>query len=168
MKLTIGFGTSKGWVARLKHFILRDEVSHVWLEYFTEDFGQTVVIHASVGGVQLQPKSHVLKTYNEKFRYETTVDIPGGYATAIESIDTKYDYPGLLFAVVVLYVWRWFRVELKNLLASPDAVICSELVVMCDPTGLIPEWRDLDPERVSPQMLLDICRQSQFFQEVTA
>jgi hypothetical protein len=168
VKLTIGFGTSKGWVAWLKHFLLRDEVTHVWLEYFTEDFGQEVVIHASVGGVQLQPKTHLLKKYKVQSRWVTTVDVPGGYATAIEAIDTKYDYPALLFGVIMLYLYRWFRIEVKNIFASPDAVICSELVVMCDPTGKIPEWRDLDPERVSPQMLLDICRKSDWFEEVSA
>lgn len=168
MRLTIGFGFSKGLAGWFKRLLLRDEVTHVWLEYFNEDFGQEVVIHATVGGVQLQPKSHVLKKYKEKFRYRTSVNVPGGYATAIEAIDTKYDYPGLFFAVIMLYVWRWLRIELNNLLASPTAVICSELVVMCDPTGQIPEWRNLDPEGVSPQMLLDICRESQFFEQEEA
>lgn len=164
MKLTIGFGRSTGLLGKLKWWILRDEATHTWLEYEGPELGRPIMIEAGVLGVAMGLYSKYEKSSVVIARYRTRFDVPGGYASAVSWMGTKYDYLGLLGAILCLWVWRWFKVEIKNPLASPEGVICSELVVRADPTHVIPEWHGLDPERVSPQMILDRCRRGGSFE----
>jgi hypothetical protein len=163
VNLTIGFGRDKGVMGWLKWIILRAEANHCWLEYEGPDLGQPIMIQASTMGVEMCLPKKYEKKAKVVARYRTKFDVPGGYASAVSWMGTKYDYMSLVGAILCLWVWRWFKVEIKNPFASADGVICSELVVRADPAHTIPEWRKFDPERVSPQMLLDVCRREESF-----
>jgi len=166
VKLTIGFGRDKGIVGWVKWLILRAETNHCWLEYEGPELGRPIMIQAGVSGVEMCLPAKYEKKAMVVARYRTRMDVPGGYASAVSWMGTKYDYMGLVGAILCLWVWRWFKVEMKNPFASADGVICSELVVRADPSHVIPEWHGVDPERVSPQMLLDMCRRGSSFVKV--
>jgi hypothetical protein len=128
--------------------------------------GVPVVLHASVGGVQVTPRSSFLYSHTLVSEYafqNVEVDVPG----AIVALGERYDYVGL-FGYVVVAVGRWFGKKLKNPFASPHATVCSEFVFALDrDKSRLPEWSSLVPSSTEPQDLVEIARlHSEHFERV--
>lgn len=159
MKTTICFTTSRSWspVSWLIRKFTGSRVSHVAL--CVDIYGIPVMLHATMGGVQLtlrnrfEADNHIV----EEFRFKPDMTI-GVYHTIAQHLGDRFDYVGLLGHAYVSVVWKWLKRKRRNPLASPSALVCSEFVLHVDPTKQIEEWKWLDPERTTPQDLLDCCQ----------
>lgn len=146
--MTIVFFRGRGIVPRIIALATRSSVSHVGIG--ARFFGLPVVIHATVGGVQVTPRARMPEPTRE---FLVPIERMGRLSLALRELGTKYDYVGLLgFAFVLL--GRWARLKVQNPLASPRAVVCSELVsyVALD---------DIEAaDETTPEDLLEHCQRS--------
>jgi len=155
--VTLVFSTDSSFVARAIRFFTRSRCSHVMIGLELE--GIPVLLHSTAGGVQVTPRRLWFKSNRmvDEYRIRPEVDV----RAAAEKLGQRYDYVALIGYALLIVAWRWFRVKVKNVLASPGAVVCSEFVLELDRGGdLIVEWRGLDPERTHAQDLLAICERS--------
>lgn len=140
--MTIVFTTSNRWLSRLIRWVTRAEVSHVAL------YAGKFIVHADVGGVQVESsraffaKNRLVEAYREDRCTKTCV------THALDMVGARYDYRGF----VRIGLAR-LGVAFRRPLASPRALVCSELVARTIPAFLV-----FDPENVTPQELLDHCR----------
>jgi len=158
--ITIIFSTSTSILSRLIRRFTRSQTSHTAIG--TEMHGVPVVIEATVGGVRIFPRARWQRGRPIVAEARCLLDLERGLAHAIEHVGDRYDYKGLVGNLFVL-IARWLGKKIKNPLASPKAVICSELVLHLDHEGHVPEWKGLDPEATTPEDLLRLCRIGQSF-----
>jgi len=156
--ITLVFTTGKTWslVSWLIKKFTKSESSHVAIGL--EIYGVPVLIHSTMGGVQISPRDKWMTNNYVVEEYEFVPNMSDGIKHACEHLGERYDYVGLLGYAIILIMWRWFRKKMKNPLASPIALVCSEFVCHVDHEKLIEEWMDLDPERTTPQDLIERCR----------
>jgi hypothetical protein len=87
-------------------------------------------------------------------------------ARAAAHLGDRYDYVGL-FGYIPVMIARWLGRKIKNPLAEPGAMVCSEFVLSLDQDGdLVPEWDGISTTGTTPSDLLKICRTSEAFQLV--
>lgn len=157
--LSIVFTVSDSFVSKAIRWVTKSETSHVAIG--TEIFGVPVFMHSTVGGVQITPRERYLKNNRVVAEYVANVDVESKLRNNVmkvaEYLGEKYDYIGLVGYAILIFAWRLFRKKIKNPLASPTAMVCSEFVVHLNADGDIPEWDGLDPERTHPQELLERC-----------
>jgi len=163
--ITVGFSTSSDWISRAIRWITRSRVSHAWL--CLEWYGMLFIIHATVGGVKVTPRSKWESGHNKIVgEFRPKADVTEGVKHALSFLDEEYDYVGILGYIFVVFWKRWFNKKIKNILARPNAMVCSEFLVHLADKGGIPEWRELDPERTTPKDLLEICEKEHSFERV--
>jgi len=168
MKTTICFTTPHTWspLPWLIRKLTRSPVSHVAL--CVEVYGIKTMLHCTVGGVQLSLRDRFEASSKIVEEYAFKPDMTAGVAHAIEQhLGDHYDYVGLLGYAYLLLAWRWLHKKIKNPLASPTALVCSEFVLHVDHGGVLAEWQGLDPERTTAQDLLERCRSGPNFGRVT-
>jgi len=147
-------------LSRLIRRLTRSPVSHAMVGAKVGNV--PVVIEATVGGVKITPRRKFERTNLVVAEFQTPewVDL----TFAVEHVGEHYDYVGLVGHLLCILVWRWFRVYVKNPLASPSAVVCSEFVVRA--VNAL-SFKHLDPERVTPKDLLDACSTSDEFRRLS-
>lgn len=163
--VTIGFSTTDEYLQRLIRWFTRSKTSHCW--FSTELEGVPVIVHATIGGIKIEPRVTWEKHNKIVSEFAYSSDISEGVKHAFTLLGTKYDYVALLGYIFVIFWKRWFGKKIKNFLASPNAMVCSELLVNLAKHGSISEWENLDPERTTPQDLLSICESSESFTKIS-
>lgn len=164
--LTLAFTSSSALISRTIRFFTRSRTSHTAIGL--DLFGTPFFLHATVGGIQMTPRARWLKTNRVVAEFTIVPDLHEGLQTALHHIGDAYDYRGLFGFFFVLLAKKLGRTR-RNLFASPTAMVCSELALHLDLAGSkIQAWRDLDPERTTPEDLLQICEKSAQFVRVTA
>lgn len=153
--MTIVFSTSSGWLSTIIKWFTKSRTSHSMIGI--EIHGIPALIHATMGGVQITPRKKWFKDSILIAEYRILKDLEDGFKHAFSHLGDHYDYVGLLGYIPVM-IGRWFGRKVKNPFASASAVVCSEFVLHLDHDHVIGTWKGLDPERTSPQDLLDICR----------
>ena len=164
MKLTLVFSTGGGIVSRAIRWFTRSRCSHVMIGLSL--FDQDVLLHSTAGGVQFTfPRSKWFRNERLIAEYEIIPDLSAGVPILLEKfLNAHYDYVGVVGGFPLVLLWRrWFKKKIRNPLASPTALFCSEFVLHLDEGGRIPEWKGLDPERTHAQDLLEICETSRSF-----
>lgn len=151
------FTTSTSWLSRAIRWVTGGEVSHVGL--VLDFFSTPVVLHASVGGVEIDKLSTFLKSRTVVAVYRSQTSLLPELSRAVQHIDEQYDYVGLL-GYLVSEVFRRVGMFVRNPLARPDALVCSEFLALA--FGL------KAPENVTPQDLYDFIRVWPKFVEVTS
>jgi hypothetical protein len=146
------------------------ETSHVCLG--TEIFGEPVLVHSALdgatghNGVQITPRSKWEEDNVVVAEYDIVPNVAGNMRPMIRLLCERYDKMGLLGYIIVI-VARWLGKKIMNPLASAGAFVCSRYVIQLDPSGeLIPEWRGLDPEKITPHDLLLLCRSGASFRRI--
>lgn len=162
--ISLCFTTSNGFLSRIIRRVTRSETSHV--AFSTSLHGVPVLVHAALGGVQITPRARWLKQNRLVAEFDVKPDLSMGLAEAVRRVGDRYDYRGLLGHLAVLFAWRWLHRRIQNPFASPVQYVCSELVIRSAVSGKIPEWAHIDPERITPGMLLDLCRMGESFKVI--
>jgi len=157
---TLVFTASNDLLSRSIRWFTKGRASHVAIG--AQLFDVPVLIHATIGGVQVSPRVKWMRgrilVAEYAFTHSSGVDVAG----AVKKLGERYDYVGLLGFIPVL-IARWFGVRVRNPFASASAVVCSELVLRADVNNNVKEWRGMDPERASPVDLLEACVKSESF-----
>jgi hypothetical protein len=150
------FTSASGFVAAAIRWITGSAVSHVGIQ-----LDEDTIVHADRGGVQLDDLAGFLKGNGAgrtlRHVYELRADVALDPAEVKGYLGQKYDYDGMLWALVPTLSWRWFKLRLSNPLADRGEFWCSELATTAlrkATQDAIPELRGLDAETLSPGMLL--------------
>ena len=125
-----------------------------------------MIVHTTVGGVQVDFRRKWEKSNKIVGEFRPKVDVSPGVQHTLSLLGEKYDYVGLLGYLLVVFWWRWFGRKIKNPMASPTGLVCSELLVHLAHDGDIPEWSEMDPERTTPQDLLAACEKGGSFERI--
>lgn len=156
MSPSIIFSRSGHPISRLILALSRGRASHCAIGGLSLS-GVPVVLEASIGGVTPKLRARYLAEHEIVAEYEIAAPVRVGAAIAL--LGEKYDYVGLAGFIPVMLA-RYLGRKIRNPLADPRAVVCSELVRSLDPDGLlIPEWTSLDIEATTPEDLLVVCEQ---------
>jgi hypothetical protein len=163
--VTLVFTTTGSWVSAIIRWFTGGIASHVAIG--TDLHGVPVLLHADVGGVQLSHRGRFFGDFGSNAvvaEYRFVGDVAEArLARAVAHLGDRYDYAGL-FGYAPVMVARWLGKKIRNPLASPRAMVCSEFVLLLDVGGdLVPAWQGLDPERTTPEDLLAICKESVAF-----
>lgn len=155
MRPKILFTRGSNPLSRLIMWLTRSEVSHTAIAGLMME-GHEMVIHATVGGVRPMLRTHFEASHEIVAEYEILPDVC--VKAALEKLCERYDYVGL-FGYIPVMIARKLRLLVRNPLASPGAVVCSELILSLDPEReIFPEWRDYPADATTPEDLLSDCR----------
>jgi len=150
------FTAGAHWISRLIRWVLRSEVSHVFIEYPSGMWGGRWVAEATKGGAR---KVQAYKArHNVAAEFVCKVDMRPGLIGAARYVGDAYDYPGAVVLGILALLWRWFRIKLRQPLRHSKAQFCSEFVarvLMAVPEVQVSNW---DPEQAGPDRILRFCR----------
>lgn len=151
--IRIGFSTTNAPLSRLIRWLTKSAVSHTWLVYYDEDFGQDMVLEATLTGVRLVPYD-VFKRHNKLVTEVRPVTVPlqAGLAEVGRWLGAHYDFGGLLGMAVVL-LGRSLKRRWRNPLRSSRAMFCSELVAVALKASKYPGTDSWVPSQVDPDTL---------------
>ena len=155
------FSTTDWPLSRAIRYLDKSQVSHCSVHFCV--FGLPLVLQASIGGVKFCTEATFLKDHRIVKKLRFKVDVTKGIQSAMTLLNSRYDYVGLLGYLPVM-IGRWFGRKVKNWLASPNALVCSEFLLHVDAFDEVPEWNDLEWETTTPQQLMESCGGS--FEEV--
>ncbi len=150
----IGFSTTDALLSRLVRRLTRSEVSHAFLVYRDVDFDRVMVMEAVGAGFRIVP----LDKFAQHNRIVEIVAprhaIDEGLEAAVDWLGESYDAKGLV-GMGLLLLFRGLRRgtrRLRNVIASPRALFCSEAVARACRACAYPGF-DRDPETTTPQDL---------------
>lgn len=155
-EVRIVFTAGTHWISRAIRWVLRSEVSHVFIDYPSAVWGGRWVAESTKGGVRKVPaqkaRHHVKAEFILKF------DPTEGFRATRRYFGAEYDYVGAAVLGFLALLWRWFKVKLRHPLRASKAQFCSEFVariLMAVPEVQVSDW---DPEQAGPDRLLNFCR----------
>jgi hypothetical protein len=163
------FSVATSWLSWLIKRFTRSRVSHTAIG--TDMHGVPVILHATQGGVQVTLRSRfergnvVLEEYRIKPAVQDALE-DQSLRHAVEHVGERYDYAALVGYAALILAWRWFRKKIKNPLASPRALVCSEFCLHLNHAQAIPEWNGLDPERTTAEDLRIQCARGVSFERL--
>ncbi|MCC6752072.1 MAG: hypothetical protein IT371_30750 [Deltaproteobacteria bacterium] len=172
MQPRILFTSASGFVSGAIRWITGSAVSHVGVQIGAE------IVHADRGGVQIDDLAGFLKggrtlRHVYELRQEIACDASEVFAYAKKDGDGKplagYDYDGMIWNVVPILSWRWLKIRLGNPLADKNEFWCSEFAVTSlrkASSDMIPEFKGLNAEVVTPGGLLRVVSRSKSFFKV--
>jgi hypothetical protein len=154
----IGFSTTKAWVSRIIRWFTGAAVSHAWLLYYDVDFGQTMVLEATLEGVRIIPYE-AFKRHNLIVRVFTPRhSLKPGLIKAGDTLGEHYDFTGLLGMLWVLF-GRWLRRKWRNPWIETHAMFCSEFVAQVLQWAAYPDTEHWIPAEMTPEDLYEFfCR----------
>ncbi len=150
----IGFSTTDALLSRLIRRLTRSEVSHAFLVYRDVDFDRVMVMEAVGAGFRVVPFDK-FEQHNRIVEIVTPRHpIDEGLKAAVDWLGEAYDTSGLI-GMGLLLLFRGLRRRtrrLRNLIASPRALFCSEAVARACRACAYPGF-DREPETTTPQDL---------------
>lgn len=162
--IRIGFGTNNSTRAKLIRWATNGEWSHTWIEYPSETWGGSWVVHSWVDGVVSVPVEKVHKEYTKRKVYVCLKDdLNTGFSWASKRVSAKYDFAVIWNALLlVLYratQWKWlYGIAVRN----AARYTCSEFVSgFLKAAGVMS--RNVDPEFMTPKDVEKFCRTSRMF-----
>jgi hypothetical protein len=158
-RVTLVFSTTSHLLSGLIRWLTKAPASHAVI--CVDMAGVPMIVQADVGGIEPVTRDRWLARGNRVVaEYEVLgdVDLRG----AFDDFGERYDYFGLLGFFFVLPL-RWLGRKIRNPLASPRAMFCSEFVL----TLGLPEFIGLDPEATTPGDMMARCAASGSFVKVS-
>jgi hypothetical protein len=157
-EISLVFTAKRNIVSKVICAITGSRTSHV--AFCFEVASTQVFLHANVGGVQISPRAKFLKKNKIVDEYVFVDSYDVNLTDAVNHIGERYDYVGV-FGFIPVLVARWIGRKIKNPIASPNAMVCSEFIIKGVKLG---EWAAMDPECTTPGDILKACeRSSDFF-----
>jgi hypothetical protein len=155
-EVRIVFTAGTRWMSRAIRWVLRSEVSHVFVEYPSGVWGGRWAAEATKGGVRKVPASKARKHVHSEFIVK--FDPTPGFVAVRKYFGAEYDYVGAAILGFLALLWRWFRVKVRHPLRASKAQFCSEFVsrlLMGVDAVQVSDW---DPEKSGPDRLLRFLR----------
>jgi hypothetical protein len=142
------------WISRAIRWFTDSPVSHAWVLYWDEDFDCDCVLEFTEGGCRIKTYESFKKANKIVKVWTPQCSLNLGFVKMREWLEAGYDYLGL-FGMAWVALGRWLKRKWKNPWAGSKKAFCSEgvarLLLYASYPGL--EW--LDPERTSPNDLLE-------------
>jgi hypothetical protein len=138
------------WFQVLVNISTSSEVSHVCI-----GLGDSI-LHVDARGVVLEPRLAYMIRKRQHIVSEVAIvpDVSSGLDFCLSQVGMPYDYPGILRTAIGIALDR-MKSPLRSLAGtSSSAYTCAGFIMLLDPHGRIPEWRDLDRSVVTPADLL--------------
>jgi hypothetical protein len=163
VRVIIGFSTPKKWklLSWAIKFLTKSEVSHAWFLVDDPVFGIRMVMDSYLTGLRLIPLEHFLEGNRVVYFATPLWNLDKGLLFQSREIGDKYDLWGLAGMAYVSLMWRWFKKKVKNPLAQPGAMFCSEAVVRVLQFSGFPDSTAIEPESTNPGELLQFFKESQ-------
>lgn len=156
MAQSIIFSTTNEIVSRLIRFITGSTVSHCAVSFDIN--GVQMVAHATIGGVVLISRQQFNAANTVVEEYQFVDDMSTEITNALKTTGVRYDYTGLIGFGYAFLLRKWLGIKAMNPLASPTAMVCSEFVMSLNKHMEIESWSALDPETMTAEDLLQICK----------
>lgn len=164
-EIRIVFTAGTHWVSRAIRWVLRSEVSHVFIDYPSAVWGGRWVAESTKGGVRKVPAIKARNHLHSEF--VCRFDARSGFSAVSRYFGDEYDYVGAAVVGVLALLWRWFKVKVRNPLRSSRAQFCSELVARILIGSNVPGTERWDPEKAGPGRLLRFCLMNpEYFHQV--
>lgn len=163
-QVTVGFSTQRGPVAALVRWLTRSKANHCWMSLDLK--GLPIIVEAAVGGVKIVDRARWSRSNKVVGEFVPLNDVDEGVYEMFSHVGKSYDYSAFFGFIPVIIASRWFKKKIKNPLASPQELICSEFLTLLRTGGGIPEWDHLDPETTTPEDLLKICKREESFTRI--
>jgi len=153
--IKIVFTASDTWIGRLIRCLTRGKVSHVMIQYPSDLWGGEWIAEATATGVRKIPadraRHHVMAEFQCSFD-------PGPALKKISAhVGSSYDYAGVFVLAWAIVSWRLFRRKVRRPLNNTKGQFCSEFVSRFFRAADLPGTERWNPERSSPQRLLQYC-----------
>ena len=150
----VGFSTGKGLISRIIRWFTKSTVSHAWLLYLDVDFGQDMVLEATLEGVRIMP-FEVFKKHNTIIKIAVpSKDLKSGLLQAGGVLGGSYDFTGLFGMLWVLF-GHWLKRKWKNPWNNSQAMFCSEFVARVLMWSNYPGVEYWEPSEMTPQDLYE-------------
>jgi hypothetical protein len=157
--IKIVFEHDKGFVERVIRWLTRSDVNHIAVVYDSTDWECPWVAEAAVKGVRTVPERSRRWKYSFNVKYDAIRDVQG----AQQFIGQSYDFTGFFIFGWILLWWRLLKVRIRRPLHPTKGQFCSEFVAQV----LLPKVYFEDPQWVTPQDILEVCRNhKELFEEV--
>jgi hypothetical protein len=151
----LGFSTTNIWLSRLIRAATGSKYSHCWVRHGSAVWGGTWVTHADWPVVRQWPWRSASAKWTVQQLYAPRFDIRPALAAVRKDFEARYDIPGLFGMVFVELGLKWFKRRLKNPLASPTAVFCSEFIAEILIAARLPGTEGWDARSMAPEDVAD-------------
>lgn len=154
MSVLVGFSTRKyNPLSALIRKITGAKASHAWLLYKDSFFHDTyMVMEATEWGVR-EINAEIFWDRNLVVSvHRPQVDMTEAVRSSGEVLGKIYDFWGLLGMPIVLAVYKWLNLKIRNPLQSPSGLFCSELVMSLMKKAGHPGTEEVGPSETSPDM----------------
>jgi hypothetical protein len=149
----VGFSAGTSWLSRLIQWFTGGRASHVFLAFYSSEFGGWLQLGSEVGGWVFQPAEQAGGVCAV---YEMPVDLWPGLRGSRQYLGTPYDIGGLAGMAWVMVAWRWLGRRVRNPLESHASWFCSEIcaeVVRRSGVRLALAPGETDPSRLEQELL---------------
>ena len=151
MGVYIGFSTRKfNPLFMLIRKITGAKCSHAWLLVEEEFFGIPMVMEATEWGVRIIDAKLFWERNQIVAVVKPKVDLTDATRKHGSVLGELYDFTGLLGAGIVAIAYRWLKRKVRNPIASPHALFCSEMVMQVMKKSSYPGTEDMVPSETSP------------------
>lgn len=163
MRVIIGFSTPKKWklLSWAIKLLTKSEVSHAWFLVDDPVFGIRMVMDSYLTGLRLIPLEHFLEGNRIVYFATPLWNLDKGLLFQAREIGDDYDLWGLAGMAYVSLMLRWFGMKVRNPLAKPGAMFCSEAVMQVLQFSDFPDAKAYDSESITPGELLQFFKGSQ-------
>ena len=153
-EISIFFTAADSWYSKLLRWMEGSEVSHVGIEYESKDFEGTWLMEACSKGIVTIPMDNSRK--GVLYSYKCDYDASKGLLAASKHVGKKYDYKGS-FILGAYFIFKKIFKRIRKPFYSTERRKCSELLVDFIKAD-IPDIINIDKEWVTPQTVLNICK----------
>jgi len=167
-EILLGFSTTGVWLSRLIRWATRAKYSHCWVRHGSEVWGGLWVTQADWPVVRTWPWRAASRSWTVKKLYRPRFDIHPALARVRRDFEDPYDIAGLFGMVLVTIMLKWFKRRIKNPLASPSGVFCSEFVAKILVEAKLPGTEHWDPQGMTPKQVEAYCAKHDELFEVLA
>jgi hypothetical protein len=156
MNTRIGFSTQTNNIgSRVIRWFTKSRVSHAFLVYKDQEWGEDFVMEATDGGVKISALAKFSKHNDIIAIIEPKQSLEVGVKeAAINWLGNHFDYEGIL-GMMIVYIGHWFRLTWRNPFVSTTSAFCSEFVARVLQWSNYPGSEKLIPEDTAPEDLLE-------------
>lgn len=146
----VAFYWGTAWYSRVIEWFTKGP-SHAALVYWSSTFQCWIQLGSEANG-WIEIPLRVPDIYR-LYRPPEGVDLWKGVRANVDQLGSWYDYGGLVGMSVVMVMWRWFKLKVKNPLQSKKMWFCSEAVAKIYNDSGVPAPLELGTGETEPLRL---------------
>jgi hypothetical protein len=164
-KVLVAFTTSNDLYARFIRYVIKAVYHHAMLFIYLEDLGGWYAIEIDADGVHIISTKKAFKRISKFKCFECTADLQVGISKTHESIGLEYDWKGLFFGLLFVFLKRFFGFIPDKPVHSVKKMYCIEYVATVLQAAGVPSYKNVDPASIPPCTLYrTVCNDSMFTQ----